>query len=51
MYSSSLSFDSDIEYPDSFYCPIAKTVMYDPVIAADGFTYSRSSISDWFRVK
>jgi hypothetical protein len=29
-------------------CPIKLTVMYDPVLAADTFTYERSAIKAWF---
>ena len=29
--------------PSEFYCPILKTVMRDPVVAADGHTYERSA--------
>ncbi|CAI6008523.1 unnamed protein product [Closterium sp. NIES-65] len=30
-----------------FLCPISKTTMSDPVVAADGFTYDRSSLEHW----
>mmetsp|Transcript_12021 Transcript_12021/g.21352 ORF Transcript_12021/g.21352 Transcript_12021/m.21352 type:complete len:624 (+) Transcript_12021:51-1922(+) len=34
-----------------FTCPISGEVMEDPVIAADGHTYERAMISEWFRVR
>jgi hypothetical protein len=36
--------------PNEFVCPISTTsLMTDPVIAADGHTYERSNIEEWFR--
>jgi hypothetical protein len=32
---------------DDFLCPITRKLMEDPVIAADGHTYSRSAIEEW----
>ena len=32
---------------DDFLCPILKTVMEDPVVARDGFTYERAAILAW----
>ena len=34
----------DINVPDEYKCPISKTIMKDPVIAADGNTYEREFI-------
>lgn len=34
--------------PSSFLCPILKEIMYDPVVAADGFTYEETAIREWF---
>ncbi|GLJ23548.1 hypothetical protein SUGI_0446140 [Cryptomeria japonica] len=34
--------------PGLFLCPILMTVMRDPHIAADGFTYERDAIQEWF---
>mmetsp|Transcript_3799 Transcript_3799/g.9493 ORF Transcript_3799/g.9493 Transcript_3799/m.9493 type:complete len:509 (-) Transcript_3799:566-2092(-) len=31
-----------------FVCPITQEVMVDPVIAADGQTYDRAAITEWF---
>ncbi|XP_067004691.2 WD repeat, SAM and U-box domain-containing protein 1 isoform X2 [Anabrus simplex] len=41
-----LPLDSDI--PHEFLCPITHEVMLDPVICADGFTYERAAINEWF---
>jgi hypothetical protein len=30
-------------------CPISLTRMVDPVVAADGYTYDRASIEEWFQ--
>lgn len=38
------------EAPEEFYCPISMDLMKDPVIIADGHTYERSAIEDWFRL-
>jgi len=32
----------------SFLCPITLNLMENPVIAADGHTYEKSAIEDWF---
>jgi len=38
------------EPPDELVCPISLTLMTnDPVVAADGITYERASIEDWFK--
>jgi hypothetical protein len=34
----------------TFACPITQEVMKDPVIAADGFSYERTSIERWFEM-
>jgi hypothetical protein len=31
-----------------FLCPIRMEIMKDPVVAADGHTYERGAIEDWF---
>ena len=36
---------------EEFLCPISKDVMEDPVVAADGITYERSTIEKWIRDK
>ena len=33
--------------PVEFVCPIAQTVMREPVVAADGVTYERAAILHW----
>ena len=37
--------EQEVEIPNEFLCPIAQELMEDPVIAADGFSYSRASIT------
>mmetsp|Transcript_100607 Transcript_100607/g.224852 ORF Transcript_100607/g.224852 Transcript_100607/m.224852 type:complete len:192 (+) Transcript_100607:157-732(+) len=36
------------DIPHEFKCPIVLTVMQDPVLAADGYTYEREAILRWF---
>ncbi|XP_022084462.1 WD repeat, SAM and U-box domain-containing protein 1-like [Acanthaster planci] len=45
--SSGIILDDGI--PDEYLCPITRELMRDPVIAADGFSYERSSIESWIR--
>eukprot|EP00930_Biecheleria_cincta_P047837 TRINITY_DN33236_c0_g1_i1.p1 TRINITY_DN33236_c0_g1~~TRINITY_DN33236_c0_g1_i1.p1 ORF type:complete len:396 (+),score=79.84 TRINITY_DN33236_c0_g1_i1:49-1236(+) len=52
--SDAWRLDTEGEYeglrvPPSFRCPISQEVMRDPVVTADGHTYERSSIEEWFR--
>ncbi len=35
--------------PDEFLCPITLTLMSDPVIGSDGYTYERAAITQWLR--
>lgn len=42
-----VSLENDQVLRDEFCCPIHQELMVDPVIAADGHTYDRSSISRW----
>jgi U-box domain len=35
--------------PDELLCPIAREVMVNPVFTADGHTYERDQIEEWFR--
>ena len=37
--------------PDALTCPILGTLMSDPVIAADGHSYERRAIEEWFRAQ
>eukprot|EP00808_Paulinella_micropora_P022057 g28019.t1 len=37
--------------PRGFICPISLEVMHDPVIAADGHSYERETIVEWFKHK
>ncbi|XP_073119782.1 U-box domain-containing protein 35-like [Henckelia pumila] len=34
--------------PLHFICPLLKDVMNDPCVAADGYTYDRKAIEEWF---
>jgi arsenate reductase-like glutaredoxin family protein len=33
-----------VTVPNDYYCPIAQEIIFDPVVAADGFTYEREII-------
>lgn len=46
--SSSSTTTSD-EIPHEYLCPITQEMMQDPVVAADGHTYERRAIEEWFR--
>lgn len=37
--------------PQDFVCPITRSLMQDPVIAADGHSYERSAIEQWIATK
>jgi hypothetical protein len=39
----------DDDHPDAFVCPITLELMEDPVFTADGQTYDRASITQWFK--
>ena len=39
---------TDTEPPDPFFCPISYELMRDPVSTADGHTYEREAIEQWF---
>jgi hypothetical protein len=42
-------FDDDDDAPPELICPITQELMTeDPVLAADGVTYERSAIENWF---
>ena len=45
-----MSHDAKLaEERDEFLCPISQCEMVDPVVAADGHSYDRASIAEWFR--
>jgi hypothetical protein len=46
---SSLDNDLGNGAPNNLLCPISRCLMADPVTAADGHTYERSSIETWFK--
>ncbi|CAD7930864.1 unnamed protein product [Amoebophrya sp. A25] len=35
--------------PDSFFCPITKDPLTDPVLCDDGYTYEREAIATWLQ--
>ena len=37
-----------MEDPPDLCCPISQELMEDPVVAADGITYERRCIAEWF---
>jgi WD40 repeat protein len=43
--------DDENKIPDDFLCPITLEIMTDPVVAADGQTYERKSITNWLSRK
>lgn len=47
----SLAFSADdLAIPSSFYCPITRQIMQDPVMLAEaGYTYERYAIIKWFQ--
>ena len=45
--STSRTKEKDI-IPRDYYCPITHEVMQDPVVTADGQSYERSAIQQWF---
>jgi hypothetical protein len=48
--TESKSQTNALEIPEDFKCPISVTdeLMKDPVVAADGHTYERAAIEEWF---
>jgi len=43
------SSENPDETPANFQCPITQSLLTDPVVASDGFTYERTAISEWFQ--
>jgi hypothetical protein len=43
--------DDEINIPQDYLCPISQEIMTDPVMAADGQTYDRESITNWLSRK
>ena len=41
--------DEDGEAPPEFICSLSLDVMNDPVVTADGFSYERVMIEEWFK--
>ncbi|KAL4571049.1 hypothetical protein LXL04_017799 [Taraxacum kok-saghyz] len=44
-----LSVLEDRRIPSFFLCPILKEIMYDPQLAADGFTYEGEALRGWLK--
>ncbi|KAJ8714311.1 hypothetical protein PYW07_002536 [Mythimna separata] len=42
------SYDQERAAPHALLCPLSHRVMHEPVFAADGYTYERANILDWF---
>eukprot|EP01138_Halocafeteria_seosinensis_P003338 gb/GECG01003414.1/.p1 GENE.gb/GECG01003414.1/~~gb/GECG01003414.1/.p1 ORF type:complete len:344 (+),score=41.63 gb/GECG01003414.1/:1-1032(+) len=40
-----IGVDIEKECPGSFICPLSRSVMVDPVVCADGYTYEKSEIT------
>ena len=43
--------DWDAEEADHFCCSISMEIMEDPIFFGDGFSYEKSAIEDWIRLK
>lgn len=41
------SVDDNVSLPAELICPITHEFLRDPVVAADGYTYENSAISEW----
>ncbi len=39
-----LEFESETDIPEEFMCPFTKSIMNDPVICEDGYTYEKSAV-------
>merc|ERR1719444_677799 len=37
-------------HPPSFYCPISRECMHDPVVLTDGHSYERRHIEEWLQM-
>jgi len=47
---SPLNIENDIEDINPlFLCPISREIMKEPVLAADGHTYDKENIEEWFK--
>eukprot|EP00933_Yihiella_yeosuensis_P082873 TRINITY_DN96884_c0_g1_i1.p1 TRINITY_DN96884_c0_g1~~TRINITY_DN96884_c0_g1_i1.p1 ORF type:complete len:881 (+),score=143.70 TRINITY_DN96884_c0_g1_i1:50-2692(+) len=49
--SEASSTSHDRPHPPSFYCPISRQCMHDPVVLTDGHTYERRYIEQWLQHK
>ena len=41
--------ENELEIPENYLCPILQEPMKDPVVAADGHSYERTAIEQWFK--
>ena len=39
--------ESQVHYPQAFFCPLTKQVLEDPVLDREGHTYERHAILEW----
>ena len=44
-----LSGHVNVDFPESFVCPITYDLMADPVVAPDGNSYERFAIEQWLQ--
>ena len=44
-----MEMENLVEIPHAYLCPITLEIMKDPVIAADGHSYERKAITEWFQ--
>src|SRR5262245_7417577 len=47
--STDVEEESDLDIPSGFECPITQEIMLHPMIVADGHSYEKSAIEEWFR--
>ena len=38
-----------VDIPENYYCSITHEIMSNPVVAADGHSYEKAAIEEWFR--
>eukprot|EP00658_Telonema_sp_P-2_P028428 TRINITY_DN21783_c0_g1_i2.p1 TRINITY_DN21783_c0_g1~~TRINITY_DN21783_c0_g1_i2.p1 ORF type:complete len:188 (-),score=29.53 TRINITY_DN21783_c0_g1_i2:128-691(-) len=49
--AESMASAQDTSPPENFVCPITHELMTDPVVCADGYTYEKDAIENWFAQK
>lgn len=40
---------NSISIPANYHCPLTHEVMWDPVLATDGYTYEREAVENWLK--